>query len=113
MEAPVKISRPPLLRAILKGVKYQVMWMPCNEDQSESTLVGTTRGIELGGMINIPWDATQSDARRNGFWSRPIIAGRGKKKNVRVAEGMFHQFCDEIQFFLLMWAWRIPMNKTQ
>ena len=36
-------------------------------DQSEITLGGTNRGIELGGTINIPWAADQSDARRNGF----------------------------------------------
>ena len=52
-------------------------------------------------MINIPWDAAQSDARRNGFWSRPITTRRGKKKNVRVAKGTFHQFCDEIQHCLI------------
>ena len=63
----------------------------CHEtnDQSESTLEGTTQGIELGGMINIHWDAAPSDAKRNGFWSRPITTRRGKKKNVRVAKGMF------------------------
>ena len=70
-------------------------------DQSESTLGGTTRGIELGGMINIPRAAAQSDSRRNGFFSRPITARRGNKKNVRVAEGTFHQFCDEIQHCLI------------
>ena len=70
-------------------------------DQSESTLGVTTRGIELGGMINIPWAAAQSDASRNNFWSRPITKKRGKKKNVRVAKGTFHQFCDEIQHYLI------------
>ena len=63
-------------------------------DQPESTLVGTTQGIELGGMINIHQAAAQSDARRNGFWSKLITTKRGKKKNVRVAKGTFHQFCD-------------------
>ena len=52
-------------------------------------------------MIYIPWDAAQSDARRNSFWSRPINATRGKKKNVRVVKGTFHHFCDEIQHFLI------------
>ena len=52
-------------------------------------------------MISIPWAAAQSDARRNGFWSRPITAGRGKKKNFIVAKGTFHQFCDEIQLCLI------------
>ena len=51
---------------------------------------GTNRGIELGGMIKIPWAAAQSDASMNGFWNRPITARKGKKKNVRVAEGKFH-----------------------
>ena len=46
--------------------------------QLESSLGGTTRGIELGGMINIPQAAAQSDASRNGFWSRPITTRRGK-----------------------------------
>ena len=36
-------------------------------DQSESTLGETARAIELGGMINIPPAASQSDAIRNGF----------------------------------------------
>ena len=49
-------------------------------DQSEITLVGTTRVIELGGMINIPQTTAQSDARRNGFWSRPITTKRGKRR---------------------------------
>ena len=62
---------------------------------------GTTRGIELGGMINIPQAAAHSDGRRNGFWSTPITARKGKKKNVRVAKGTFHQFCDEIQHCLI------------
>ena len=48
-------------------------------------------------MINISRAAAQSDARRNGFWGRPITTRRGKKNNVRVAKGTFHQFCDEIQ----------------
>ena len=61
-------------------------------DQSEITLGGTNRGIELGGMINIPRAAAQSDARRNGFWGRPITTRRGNNKNVRLAKGMFHQF---------------------
>ena len=52
-------------------------------------------------MINFPRDAAQSDARRNGFLNRPITARRGKKKNVRVAKGTFHQLCDEIQHFLI------------
>ena len=64
--------------------------------QSESNLGGTTQGIELGGMINIPRAAAQSDASRNGFWIRPITTKRGNKKNFIVAKGMFHQFCDEI-----------------
>ena len=70
-------------------------------DQSESTLGGTNRGIELGGMINIPWATAQSDVSRNGFWSRPITTKRGKKNNVREAKGTFHQFCDEIQDCLI------------
>ena len=70
-------------------------------DQSESTLVGTTRVIELVGMINIPWAAAQSDASRNGFWGSPITTKRVKKKNVREAKGKFHQFCDEIQHCLI------------
>ena len=65
-------------------------------DQSESTLGGTTRGIELGKMINIPRSAAQSNIKRNCFWSRPITTKRGTKKNFIVAKGMFHQFCDEI-----------------
>ena len=52
-------------------------------------------------MINIPWSAAHSDARRNGFWSRQITARRVKKKNVRVAKVSFHQFCDEIQYCLI------------
>ena len=52
-------------------------------------------------MINIPWAAEQSNASRNGFWSRPITTKRGKKKNVREAKGTFHQLCDEIQHFLI------------
>ena len=52
-------------------------------------------------MINIPRDSVQSDARRNGFWSRPINAKKGKKKNARVAKGTFHQFCEEIQHCLI------------
>ena len=59
-------------------------------DQSEITLGGTNRGIELGGTINIPWAADQSDARRNGFWNRPITAIKGKNNNVRVAKGTLH-----------------------
>ena len=70
-------------------------------DQSEINLGGTTRGIELGEMINIPRAAAQSDTRRNGFWNMPITARRGKKKNVRVAKCTFHQFCDEIQHCLI------------
>ena len=70
-------------------------------DQSESTLGRTTRGIEVGGMINIPRDAAQIDARRNGFWSGPITARRGKKNSAIVAKGTFHQFCDEIQDCLI------------
>ena len=62
---------------------------------------GTTWGIEFGGTINIPQAVAQSDASRNGFWSRPITTKRGKKKNVREAKGKFHQFCDEIQHFLI------------
>ena len=69
--------------------------------QSESTLGGTTQGIELCGIINIPRAAAQSDVRRNGFWSKPITARRGNKKNVRVAKGTFHQIFDEIQHFLI------------
>ena len=52
-------------------------------------------------MINIPRAAAQSDARRNGFFNRPKTARRKKKKNVRVAKGTFHQFCDEIQHCLI------------
>ena len=48
-------------------------------------------------MINIPRAAAQSDARRNDFFNRPKTARRKKKKNVRVAKGMLHQICDEIQ----------------
>ena len=70
-------------------------------DQSESNLGGITRGIELGRMINIPWDAMQSDSRRNVFWNRPMTARRGKKKNGIMAKGTFHQLCDEIQHFLI------------
>ena len=62
---------------------------------------GTTRVIELGGMINIPWDTDQSDARRNGFCSGTITARRGHKKNVRVNKGTFHPLCDKIQHFLI------------
>ena len=80
-------------------------------DQSESTLGGTTRGIELGGMINIPRAAAQNDAKRNGFWSKPITTRRGKKKNTSVAKGTFHQFCDEIQHCLIDVGGGIPMNK--
>ena len=64
-------------------------------DQSDSTPGGTTRGIEVGGMIKISWAAAQSNTRRNGFWIKPITERIGKKKNVRVAKGMFHQLCDE------------------
>ena len=41
----------------------------CHEtnDQSESTLGGTTRVIGLGGMINIPWSAAHSDAGESFF----------------------------------------------
>ena len=79
----------------------KIMTRGCHatNDQSESTLGGTTRGIELGGMINIPRDVAQSDASRNVFWSRPITTKRGKKKNVRVDKGTFHQLCDEINIF--------------
>ena len=70
-------------------------------DQSESTLGGTTRGIELGRTINIHRAADQSDARRNGFWSISITTKRGKKKNVRVDQGTFHKFCDKIQHCLI------------
>ena len=52
-------------------------------------------------MINIPRAAAQSDARRNGFWSRTITARRGKKKNAKVAKGTFRQFYDEIQHCLI------------
>ena len=45
-------------------------------DQSESTLGGTTWDIELGGMIKIPQAAAQSDGSRNGFWNRPITTKR-------------------------------------
>ena len=55
----------------------------------------------MGGMINIPRASAQSDAGRNGFWSRPITTNRGKKKNVREAKGTFHQFYDEIQHCLI------------
>ena len=76
--------------------KYNIKTRGCHatNDYSESTLGGTTRGIELGGMINIPRDTAHSDGRRNGFWSTPITARKGKKKNARVAKGTFHQFCD-------------------
>ena len=70
-------------------------------DQSESTLGGTKRGTELGGMIKIPRAAAQSDASRNVFGSRPITTKRGKKKNARVAKGTFHKLCDEIQHCLI------------
>ena len=53
-------------------------------DQLEGNLIGTTRGIELGGMLNIPQAAAQSDARRNNFWNRKITARRGKKKTFKV-----------------------------
>ena len=62
---------------------------------------GTTWGIEFSGMIKIPRATVQSDTRRNGFWNMPITARRGKKKNVRVAKGTVHQFCDEIQHCLI------------
>ena len=52
-------------------------------------------------MINTPRNAAQSDARRNGFLSRPINARGGKKNSFRVAKGTFHQFCDEIQDCLI------------
>ena len=52
-------------------------------------------------MINIHWAVAQSDARRNSFWSRAITTRIGKKKNVRVAKGTFHQLCDEIQHCLI------------
>ena len=70
-------------------------------DQSDSTMGGTTRGIEFGEMINIPWAEAHSGASRNDFWSRPITTKRGKNKNFREAKGAFHQFCDEIQHFLI------------
>ena len=70
-------------------------------DHSESTLGRNNWGIELCGMINIPWASAQSDELRNGFFSRPITAKRVKKKNVRVAESKFHKLCDEIQHFLI------------
>ena len=41
------------------------------------------------------------DTKRNGFWSRPITARRGKKKNAKVDKGTFRQFCDEIQHCLI------------
>ena len=82
-------------------------------DHSDSTMGGTTRGIELCGMINIPRAKAQSDSRRNVFFSRPITASRGKKNNTRVNKGTFRQFCDEVHIFLLVWACRIYMNKTQ
>ena len=69
--------------------------------QSESTMGGTTQGIELDGMIKIPQAAAQTDASRNSFWSRPITKKRGNKKNVRLVKGMFHQLCDEIQHCLI------------
>ena len=70
--------------------------------QSEITLGGTTRGIELGEILNNPRVAAQSDARRNGFWSRPLTARKGKKKkNVRLAKSTLHQLCDEIQHCLI------------
>ena len=84
-----------------KEDKIRTLGFHVTNDQSESTLLVTTRGIELGGMINIPRDAAQSDARRNGFWNRPITARIGKKKNFIVAKGTFHKFCDEIQHFLI------------
>ena len=54
--------------------EYKIKTRGCHatDDQSESTMGGTTRGIEVGGTINIPRDAAQSDARRNGSWNRPI-----------------------------------------
>ena len=70
-------------------------------DQSENTLGGNTRGIELCGMINIPRATLQSDASRNGFRSRSITTKRGEKNNARVAKSTFHQICDEIQHFLI------------
>ena len=70
-------------------------------DQSEINLGGTTRGIELCGIINIPWAEAQSDARKNSFWNRTITARRGKKKNERVAKGTLHTFYDEIQRYLI------------
>ena len=52
-------------------------------------------------MINIPRSAAQSYARRNGFWSIPITARRGKKNNVIVAKGTFYKLCDKIQHCLI------------
>ena len=77
-----------------KKDKIKTCGCHATNDQSESTLVGTTRDIELGGMINIPRAAAQSDARRDGFWSRPITARRVNKKNAIVAKVTLHQFCD-------------------
>ena len=84
-----------------KGDKIKTRGCHATNDQSDITLGGTTRGIELGGMINIHWAVAQSDARRNSFWSRAITTRIGKKKNVRVAKGTFHQLCDEIQHCLI------------
>ena len=80
-------------------------------DQSDSTLVGTTRSIELGGTIHILRATAQSDERRNGFWNRPINARRVKKKNARAAKGTFHQFCDEIQHCLIYVGVEDPQEK--
>ena len=79
-----------------KEDKIKTCGCHATNDQSESTLGGNNRGIELGGMINIPRYSAQIDARRNCFWSRPITVRRGKKNNVRLAKGTFHQLCDDL-----------------
>ena len=49
-----------------KDDKIKTRGYHATDYQSESTLGGTTQGIEVGGMIKIPRAAEQSDARRNG-----------------------------------------------
>ena len=95
-----------------KEDKIKTLRCHVTSDQSEITLGETNRGIELGGKINIPRAAAQSDARRNGFWNRPITAMRENKNIGRVAKGKFHQFCDEIQHFLIDVGVGVPMNET-
>ena len=70
-------------------------------DLAESALGGATRGIQLGGTINLGRAGAESNFKRNKWTYRHIRPTRGSQKQQEQSDGMFHMFCGEIQHCLI------------